>query len=151
MFPKPPKTEPKRCPGPDFVALRNYVFYFGFGFVLKVLGVPVTNKTPTKTRGGYGTLTKHVFGRNCCRKRCPEGSRGGQMAPQGLPGGTQKSLKISLWGRLVPICDFRGSRGAAGTPNRGVLDGFLRSSVMSLGGCLRRPGFCRQSPRTPKT
>ena len=61
--------------------------------------------------------------------RNPTGAKGLPKASRGH----SKIIKISLWGRLVPICDFRGSGGAAGTPNRGVLDGFFGSSVRSLG------------------
>ena len=89
LLPKPPKTEPKRCPGADFVALRNYVFYPGFGYVLEALGVPATNETPTKARGGFGTLKNNFFTGTALEN----GAHGSQMAPQGTSrGGSMKSL-----------------------------------------------------------
>ena len=58
-----------------------------FGYVLEVLGLPATNKTPTKARGGYGTLKKQVVYRNCSRKRCPRGPNG---SPRHLQGGVDE-------------------------------------------------------------
>ena len=69
------------CP---FVKL---LFYSGFGYVLEVSGLPATNKTPTKARGGYGTLKKQAFYRNFSRKRCPRGPNG---SPRHLQGGVDE-------------------------------------------------------------